>query len=100
MRRLLNSVTLRGPRGALTWAGVDAAVLGAWTLARPATAVTWTLRAQVARADTYRLKQIPLYFVAPRLRQPRGQWCFPVVPGSLTVAGGALAATLQHPEGR
>lgn len=100
MYRLLNSVTLRGPRGSLTWAGAEAAALGAWTLSRPATAQTWTLSARVERVDSYRVKQVPLLFVTPRLRKPRGLWCFPVVPGSLTVAAGGLAATLTHPEGR
>jgi hypothetical protein len=97
---LLNNVTLSGARGALTWAGSDAATLAGWTIARQAPATTWTLAARVAKADSYRLKQTPLLFVAPRLRAPRGVWCFPVVPGTLTVAGGALSATLRHPEGR
>lgn len=91
-------MTLRGVRGSLVWGASDAAVLQTWVLSRPADSPTWTLTATVARLDTYRVRQIPLLFQAPRVHQPRGLWCFPV-EGPVTVQGATLTATLGPPEG-
>jgi hypothetical protein len=96
---MFRTLTLRGPRGALTWNGGDAARLGAFALSRAVDARQWTLTATLDSADSYRVKQVPLLFIAPRLNYPRGLWCFPVVPGSLRVERSSVSATLQPPEG-
>jgi hypothetical protein len=58
------------------------------------------LSARVERVDTYRLRQLPLIFQAPRLAKPAGLWCFPVLPQTLEVQGATLTARLGPPEGR
>jgi hypothetical protein len=95
---MFNTIGLGGPRGSIVFGGRPAAVLGAWRAHRSAQGV-WTLAATVTQADTFRLRQVPLLFEAPRVSKPRGLWCFPIVPNSITVAGGQLAATLGQPEG-
>jgi hypothetical protein len=90
-------LTLRGVRGSVLWGASDAAVLRSWVVSRSEESPTWTLTAFVVRLDTYRLRQVPLLFQAPRIHQPRGLWCFPV--RTVTVDGATLTATLGPPEG-
>jgi hypothetical protein len=96
---LFNSVTVGGPRGSLVWGAGEAAVLGRWSVRRDEH-FRWTLSARVERADSYRLRQIPLLFQAPRVAKPAGLWCFPVLPNTLRLEGAALTAALGPPEGR
>jgi hypothetical protein len=96
---MFRTITLRGPRGALTWNGGDAARLGAFWLSRREASRQWSLTATLDSVDSYRLKQVPLLFIAPRLNYPRGLWCFPVVPGSLRVERTSVSALLAPPEG-
>lgn len=95
---MFRTVSVGGPRGSIVFGGRPAAVLGAWKAHRGEQG-PWTLTATVTQADTFRLRQIPLLFEAPRVSRPRGLWCFPIVPNSITIAGGRLAATLGPPEG-
>ena len=99
MPGLFNTVTFGGQRGAIVWGAGDAAVLGRWSVHRN-DAFQWTLSARVERADSFRLRQLPLIFQAPRLAKPAGLWCFPVLPKTLQVNGTALTASLGPPEGR
>jgi hypothetical protein len=96
---LFNTVTFGGQRGSIVWGAGDAAVLGRWSVARDVN-FRWSLSARVERADSYRLRQIPLLFQAPRLAKPAGLWCFPVIPKTLQLHGTALTASLGPPEGR
>jgi hypothetical protein len=95
---MFRTLSLGGPRGSIVFGGRPAAVLGAWR-ARRSEQGGWTLAAAVTTVDTFRLRQVPLLFEAPRVSKPRGLWCFPIVPQSITVEGGRLAATLGPPEG-
>ena len=97
---LLNKVTVRGRGGSIAWAGAPAAVIKTWTVARAADSSVWDLTAAVEKVDTFRLRQQPLLFEAPRTSRPRGLWCFPVVPGSLQVTPGWITARCSQPEGR
>lgn len=99
MQALFHTVTVGGQRGSLVWGAGPAAVLGRWTVARDEH-FHWTLRARVESADSYRLRQLPLLFQAPRLAKPVGLWCFPVLPNTLRLEGAALTAALGPPEGR
>lgn len=94
---MFESLTLRGPRGALLWGADSAATLGAWVVVRKKRA--WSLRATVERVDTYRIKQVPLLFQAHRAHKPIGHWVFPIVPKTVVVNGRSLTATLGPPEG-
>jgi hypothetical protein len=96
---VFRSITLTGRRGAIVWNAGEAATLGAWRASRGNGETTWQLSAVVEKADAYRLKQVPLLFLAPRTNYPRGVSCFPVVPGTLTIGGGSVTATLAQPEG-
>ena len=96
---MFNKLTVRGQRGALVWGAGEAARLGGWVASRPQRGHAWTLRASLAWSDSYRLKQVPLLFTAPRASRPAGLWCFPVIPQSLRITGTALTAQLGPPEG-
>ena len=97
---MFRTVVLRGQRdGSIAWSGSPAAELGSWTLTRDEH-FKFTLSARVARADSFRLRQSPLFFVTPRRQKPAGLWCFPVLPKSLQVQGTSLTAALGPPEGR
>jgi hypothetical protein len=97
---VFKSFAWKGPRGSILWGRTtgEAATLGAWRVTR-GEGTAWQLAATLEKVDSYRLKQVPLFFLAPRLNYPRGTCCFPVVPGTLTIDRGTLFATLQHPEG-
>ena len=86
-------------RGSLLWGAGAAAVLPRWALARDDQGV-WTLSAAVERVDRFRLRQVPLLFVAPDAVKPVGHWCFPVLPQTVQVDGATLTAKLGPPEGR
>ena len=96
---MFNRITVRGQRGSLLWGDGDAARLGPWVASRPERGHAWTLRASLTWHDSYRVQQVPLMFTAPRASRPAGLWCFPVIPKSLRITGGALVAQLGPPEG-
>jgi hypothetical protein len=102
VRRFINKAKIRGARASIEWAGAPAAELRNWVAARGEDETGWTLGARLDRADSFRLRQTPLLFVAPRLNYPRGLTVFPIVPGSLVLdrERGTLTAKLQQPEGR
>ena len=99
MPGLFNSVTFGGQHGAIVWGAGEAAGLGRWSVNRDAN-FHWTLSARVERVDSFRLRQLPLIFQAPRLAKPAGLWCFPVLPKTIQMNGTALTASLGPPEGR
>ena len=99
MPGLFHTVTFGGQRGAIVWGAGEAAGLGRWSVARDEF-FHWTLSARVERVDSFRLRQLPLIFQAPRLAKPAGLWCFPVLPKTLQVTGDSLTASLGPPEGR
>ena len=99
MYGLFRTVTFGGPRGAILWGAGEAATLTRWSINRDAH-FRWTLSARVARVDSYRLRQLPLIFSAPRVAKPAGLWCFPVLPKTLEMNGETLTARLGPPEGR
>ena len=100
---MFSSVTLRGPRGAIVWASRPAAELTGWMVKvakDDKQQRVWTLRARIARVDAFSIKQTPLVFTAPRIAQPKGLWCWPVIPASIAMAGHTLTARLGPPEGQ
>ena len=99
MPGLFNSVTFGGQRGAIVWGAGEAAALGRWSVHRDEQ-FHWTLSARVDRVDSFRLRQLPLLFQAPRIAKPAGLWCFPVLPKTLQIDGTSLTAALGPPEGR
>jgi len=96
---VFRTVVARGRGGAIVWGAGPAAELSTWAVARDAH-FKFSLSARVARADSYRLRQIPLHFTAPRPQKPAGLWYFPVLPHTLQIDGAALTAQLGPPEGR
>lgn len=84
-------VTLTGGEAVVVWFYQTAAVCRSWTIHRSAQN-HWTLRAEVTRADPFRLRQADLLFRAPRRG---GYFCWPVV--GLTLTGQQLAGTLGPP---
>ena len=96
---MFRSLVLRGQQGSILWSGSDAAVLSRWTLTRDEH-FKFTLSARVERSDSFRLRQLPLVFTAPRKTKPAGLWCFPILPKTLQVQGASLSAALGPPEGR
>lgn len=96
---MFRTVVARGRGGAIVWGAGPAAELSTWAVARDQY-FTFTLSATVARADSYRLRQVPLMFTAPRPQKPAGLWYFPVRPNTLQLNGTALTASLGPPEGR
>jgi hypothetical protein len=93
-------VALRGAEATIVWGYHTAAVCSAWTVERSAAPrsgagpPTWTLRATLARADPFKLRQAPLKFTAPRRG---GFFCWPIL--SVTVGAASLTAHLGPPEG-
>jgi hypothetical protein len=96
---LFNTVTFGGHHGAILWGAGEAAGFSRWSVSRDEH-FHWTLSARVARVDSYRLRQLPLIFQAPRLAKPAGLWCFPVLPKTVELNGENLTARLGPPEGR
>lgn len=96
---MFRTFVARGRRGAIVWGAGPAAELSTWAVARDRE-FHFSLRATVARADRFRLRQVPLMFTAPRPQKPAGLWYFPVLPNTLQVTGDALTAKLGPPEGR
>ena len=96
---MFRTLVMRGQRGSILWSGSNAAVLSQWTLTKDEQN-QFTLSARIDRADTFRLRQLPLLFTAPRAARPAGLWCFPVLPKTLLVQGASLTAALGPPEGR
>ena len=86
------AITLRGLEATIVWGYHTAAVCRSWTIARTPEN-TWTLSAQVSRADAFQLRQRDLKFTAPR---KGGYFCWPVL--SVTLAAPSLTAALGPPE--
>lgn len=83
-------LTLRGLEGYVAWSYHTAALCSSWTVQRQKG--FWTLRAQVTRADPFKLRQQPLEFRTPR----RGGFlCWPV--HTVSLSDRQLAATLGPP---
>ena len=85
-------VTLRGLEATVVWGYHTAAVLRTWTAHRTPQN-TWTMEAQIKRADAFQLRQRNLKFAVPR---PGGYLCFPVL--AVTLAATTLTASLGPPE--
>jgi hypothetical protein len=85
-------VTLRGQEATILWFYQTAAVCKSWTVHRTPQG-QWTLRAELTRADPFRLRQRDLKFTAPR---KGGFFCWPVI--GVTLNALSLAATLGAPE--
>ncbi len=83
--------TMRGKSGELKQAWHTAATLGPWTLSGDKS--TYTLTAQIATADTYRVAQRPLVFEHPLAGKPM-QWKV----SELQLADGTLTASLVPPD--
>jgi hypothetical protein len=85
-------VTLRGQEATIVWGYRTAAVCRSWTAYRTEQG-SWTLRAQVTRADPFSLRQAGLKFTAPRIG---GFFCWPIL--GVTLEHTSLAAQLGPPE--
>lgn len=85
-------VTLRGLEATVVWGYHTAAVCRSWTVQRTPQG-TWTLQAQLQRADAFQLRQRDLKFTAPRVG---GFFCWPIL--GVTLGEQTLAASLGPPE--
>jgi hypothetical protein len=81
--------TITGERGEVRWGYQVAAVLHPWSMTTLESG-GWALLGTCESADTYRVSQHPLVFVAPN------GWRWPVA--SLQVSGASLSATLGPKE--
>jgi hypothetical protein len=93
---VFRQLKIRGEAGAVLLGPREAAVLGAWTIAkqeRPHQPPVWLLAARVTRADAFQCRQRGLRFTA---YHGKGSWCWGVE--SLTLAGRELRAVLGQPE--
>lgn len=85
------SLTVKGAEGSLRWVYHLAATLRHWTIEKSAGG--YSLTATVVNADTFRVSQRPLTFVAP----VQGvSWRFPLT--TLQITGVSLSATLGPKE--
>jgi hypothetical protein len=94
--RAAHRVTVRGQSGTIVWAGRDAAVLSAWTIAKqeqPQAPPVWMLTARVTRADAFQCRQSGSIFTAVR---GQGRWCWPIE--RLELVGDQIQAVLGQPE--
>ena len=85
-------VTLRGGEAAILLVYSTAAVIRSWTVYRSAEGA-WSLRAEVTRADPFKLRQKELLFRAPR---KGGYFVWPVL-GAALQGSRQLVATLGPP---
>jgi hypothetical protein len=85
-------VTLRGQEATVVWGYHTAAVCRSWTVQRTPQG-TWTLQAQLQKADAFQLRQRDLKFTAPRIG---GFFCWPIL--GVTLGSTTLAAQLGPPE--
>jgi hypothetical protein len=85
---MFDDVTMRGAEAAVVWGYHTAAVCKSWTVHRTANG-QWTVRADVTRADPFKLRQRDLKFTVPRVG---GWFCWPIV--GVSVNANVLAATL------
>jgi hypothetical protein len=82
---------IRGVVGLVKWAYYNAAAINGYKVSR-GTDNVWKLRATVVSADSFKLAQRPLRFVAPH---DKGEWEWPITEFNLS--GGQLTATLGEP---
>ena|SRR6185436_20508910 len=97
MYPLFRRLRIRGDAGAVLWHAREAAILGAWSIAkqeRPRERPVWLLAARVRRADAFQCRQTPLLFTATR---EKGMWCWGIESLDL-VNGTDLYAVLGQPE--
>jgi hypothetical protein len=87
---MVNVVT--GQAARVQWGYLVAGTVRSWT-ATKAEDGSWSLVATVHEADTFRVTQRPLVFMAPHAR---GTWRWPVT--SLQITDGTLTASLGPPE--
>lgn len=73
---MFDRVALRGATASIVWGYQEAAAVGRWTIVRADRGRPWTLSADLARSDPYRLRQRPLLFTAPRTG---GFFCWPLL---------------------
>ena len=83
-------LTIRGVVGRIEWGYFNAAAINGYTVTR--TDGHWRVSGIVVLADSFKLAQQPLLFVAPHAH---GTWRWPIV--ELSVMDGRLAATLLPP---
>lgn len=109
---MIEQFRLRGGDGSVLWGYREVAVVGRWAITRalpkdqkrsnPAEKLKadkrkspgWQLQARVKRADSFQIRQKPLYFSAKR---QGGYWMFPILEPP-TVTDGVLRAFLGQPE--
>lgn len=93
---MFQHLRIRGQAGAVLLGPREAAVLGAWSIAkleRPHQPPVWSLAARVTRADAFKCRQRGLLFTA---YHSKGSWCWGIE--SLTLNGAQLRAVLGQPE--
>lgn len=90
---------MQGRGGSIVFGARPAAEITTWAISRSDYGAVFKLRAVIARADSFRLRQLPLMFEAPRISKPRGLWVFPVIPNTVRHSGTSLTADLGPPVG-
>ena len=89
---MFQNLTLVGNEARISWSWHTAAVLRKWSVHKN-DKNEWTLSASIDRADSFQLKQRPLFFNAPR----RGGFLtWPVM--AVTFGRDTLSARLGPPE--
>lgn len=86
-------VRIRGVNGSIRWGYQTAATLSAWSIAPIKVAKTFTLTAQAANTDPFKLSQRPLTFSAPVQGQ---EWRLPIL--TLEQKDATITATLGPPK--
>lgn len=84
-------ITLRGTRGSLLWGYHEAATFASWRIGKGPKG--WHLAGTLARVDSFRVRQRPLLFSAPR---DKGMWAWGIE--SLDIQGLTIRASLGEPE--
>ena len=82
--------TITGVKARIDWSYYAAAALLNYTVTK--TAAGWRVSAAVVTADSFKLSQTPLVFVAPHVK---GEWRWPVT--ELSIKDGRLTASLGPP---
>lgn len=77
--------------GQIKWAYYTAAAINGYTVTRDENQ-QWSLRATVVMADSFKLSQRPLVFVAPH---EKGDWRWPIE--EIDISNGAVVAKLGQP---
>jgi hypothetical protein len=85
---------MTGVVGQIKWAYYVAAAINGYTVTRNGRGAdaTWALTGTVVMADSFKMSQRPLRFVAPH---DKGEWVWPIT--TLDVQNGQLTAQLGPP---